>query len=412
MSESPASGSPSGPSGGAGKANVGPSHAGGGQDPLGSDPRAKTMEEAWEDPRLARLRDQIEKLDESDADWTWDELRYWCRKHKRLKESTWKGHRRQLRFMATYEDQPVIIDGTRSQLVRSFYLYFDYREDHDDNAGPGALKNDIRAVKLLGSFLGIPDNVWPTQPKVSREQKKIPPPEAVSEMLHWEWTPNPRRKYRNGLVRYFLFFSFMLGLRSPSELYQLSVHDINLDRGTIVVTEPKKGNERRTVYVEPERLMDGHKNYSVEKWLHTWRPKCDPETDALFPQPDGTAYSSKFALRQGVMRVVDRHPEFSWVHPYLGRHWSVNARLIDWDFDYDRVANWHGHESVDRTRNSYESGARVLKKSYDDNWLMRALRSVNPGRGVFRNLSLTSYEQILTDWVSPQGEPRSGPVRI
>ena len=85
---------------------------------------------------------------------------------------------------------------------------------------------------------------------------------------------------------------------------------------------------------------------------------------------------SKYALALYVNEMVK--PKFPWFHPYLGRHWSCTARLIDWDFDYTRVADWHGHESVNMTRRAYEHNARILKRMHGGDWLARAGRSRTP----------------------------------
>jgi hypothetical protein len=47
---------------------------------------------------------------------------------------------------------------------------------------------------------------------------------------------------------------------------------------------------------------------------------------------------------------------------------SVNARLIEWEFDYARVAAWHSHESVNMTKNERvraeraPAGSRVRRR--------------------------------------------------
>ena len=50
----------------------------------------------------------------------------------------------------------------------------------------------------------------------------------------------------------------------------------------------------------------------------------------------------------------------------------MNARLIEWEFDYARVAAWHGHESVSMTKNAYEQSARLQEALHGGDWLARA----------------------------------------
>lgn len=140
------------------------------------------------------------------------------------------------------------------------------------------------------------------------------------------------------------------------------------------MTEPKKNGKRRWLLVEPEWLIWSQRHMSLANSMR-WRERCQPQTDALFPRPDGQAFASKEAMR----RFVDKHvkpcfPDFS---PYDGRRRSVNARLVEWchprgGFDYDRVAKWHGHESVNMTRNEYENDAELYQRLYGDGWLRRA----------------------------------------
>jgi integrase len=108
---------------------------------------------------------------------------------------------------------------------------------------------------------------------------------------------------------------------------------------------------------------------SLENWLR-WRDKLGASTEAFFPTATGEAFPSKEAMNRFVRRNV--RPSFPWFNPYLGRHWSVNARLIEWEFDYARVAAWHGHESVNMTKNAYEQSARLQEVRHGGDSLSRA----------------------------------------
>lgn len=52
----------------------------------------------------------------------------------------------------------------------------------------------------------------------------------------------------------------------------------------------------------------------------------------------------------------------------------MNARLVEWGFDYARVADWTGHESVEMVRSHYEKDARIHAQLYGKDWLERAFR--------------------------------------
>lgn len=398
MTESPAKGSPSGPSGGAGKANGSPSHAGGGADPRGSDQKATNMDGASQGPGLARLQRQIERLDEQDDPaWSWNELRYWLRDFRNLKETTVNERIRHLRFMQDYSEErggpSVNLNGTRVDLWRTFLMYWNYRQDHDDHAGAGALGNDRKAVKALGDFLRMPDNVWPSAPTSPQTEQWVPHPAQVSEILHYDFaTP---RTYENYLIRYWLWFSFMVGVRPPSELYAARVDDIDLDTGTLLIREPKKGDRRRRVVLEPDRLVDGHRNQSLEKWINH-REKCNPKTNALFPKPDGTEFGSSASMAMWIKRRVwaadmekDTHRKkrgpFEWWKPYVARHWNLSARLIAWDYNFEEVAQFAGHEDTQKVKNRYARDAKALQSAWGDNWIHRALKPPSDDSRSHRN---------------------------
>jgi integrase len=195
-------------------------------------------------------------------------------------------------------------------------------------------------------------------------------------LLHSNYTPYWETSHDNALVKALLVFDFGYGVRCPSEAWVLKRADFHPEKHLIVVTEPKKSGRRRTLMIEPEWLCCSSRHPSLGTYL-VWRRKVDPndEQEAFFLRADGTPFPSKAALSKFVNDLVK--PRFPWFHPYLGRHWSVNARLIDWGFDYARVADWHGHETVDMTRREYDHNARILARLHGRDWLSRAARIRN-----------------------------------
>lgn len=95
-------------------------------------------------------------------------------------------------------------------------------------------------------------------------------------------------------------------------------------------------------------------------------------TDAFWLQPSGEPFPNKLALKRFLDRRVK--PHFPWFQCYLGRRWNANARLIEWKYDYARVADWMGHESVDMVRREYEHDARIHERLLGRDWLMRAFQ--------------------------------------
>jgi integrase len=338
------------------------------------DGAATDMEAAWGVDHASRLRATIERLrSEPTPSWTETDLQVYLARYKRRQESTIDARLRQLRFMARHPVAPVTLHGTREELVNSFYRYVTHREEVEE-VPTTALGNDHTAIRVLGDFLGIPENVWPTMPtRVVNDDLWLPPPEQVYELLRTEWTRNAKHSYTNHLIRSLLVFDFVFGPRFPSEAFALRLRDFDPERHVLTIREPKKSGRRRTLLIEPEWACCSPRHASLANYL-VWRDKVDPERkqDAFFLTAKGTPFGSKFAIEQLLYKYV--RPRFPWFNPYLGRHWCANARLVEWDHDYARVADWMGHESVNMTRRSYEHCARLHERLYGGDWLLRAVR--------------------------------------
>lgn len=344
-------------------------------------------ETAWDLTANQRLQSTLRALRDGASDaWTMDEFCQYLRFYKRRGKKTVDLYRRQLAFMERHPVAPVQIHGSRAQLIESFSMYATVREQVE-GAKPSALKGDHSAVRALGSFLSIPENVWPVAPRAVRtESRWVPSPEEVYELLQAQF--GLRRSYEDLLTRYMLAFSFGLGVRSPSEILSAKLGDVDLNHGIIVVTETKKGGNRRELVIEPAWLCHSKNRLSLKRWIEDHRPKCDPKTDALFPNIDGRAFPTSEAMNRYLTRHVhdsradDGKPRarFSWYTPYVSRHWSCNARLIDTArtiqgqkvYDWNAVARWHGHESVKMTMGTYARAVEINEKKYGRDWLTRA----------------------------------------
>lgn len=340
------------------------------------------MRRAW-DSYGTRLRTILNDLKEQDGKWTPDEFMMHMREYKRLNPRTIQGRLAQLAFMERHPVFPVQTHKGPWALVNSFWLYVQHREKVEE-AQPGALRNDHKAVRTLGDFLAIPHQVWPTAPaELMTDERFIPTPEQVHDLLQANYTPRPKVSYENALVKGLLVFDFLIGPRFPSEPHALQLADLDCARHRIVITEPKKTGRRRTLRIEPTWICCSPRHPSLANYL-VWRRKVDPERQqkAFFLQANGKPFSSKDTLRNYLNEMVK--PKFPWFNPYLGRHWSCTARLIDWDFDYNRVADWHGHESVNMTRREYEHNTRLLKAEFGGEWIARTGRKTNrrPKNGV------------------------------
>lgn len=302
--------------------------------------------------------------------WTMGELESFLLNWRNMKESTVKKRLGALARMAEHPVQPVQLQGTADEIVNSFYEYYVYRRDVEGKKATATM-HDFRAIKSLGRLLGIPETAWPATPTPKRKPRmRLPAPEEVYHLLHADFTPDAKNSYENQLIRYLLIYDFALGIRFPSEAYALRVGDLQPDLHTILVTEPKKSDSERTLLIEPTWMCCAKNRSSLSQYLK-WRAKVDVGgTDAFFLKPNGEPFRSPDDMRMWLNKRVK--PRFPWYHGYLGRRWGINARLIEWDFDYARVAQWTGHESVDMIRRTYEHDARLHAKMYGDNWLTRA----------------------------------------
>lgn len=342
-------------------------------------------EAAWDITASARLQETLRALREGKTDqWTMDEFVHYMKFYKRFSEKTVNGYRWQLDFMGRHPIAPVKLHGSRAELIETFSMYITAREQLD-GLGHSALHTDHGAIRALGAFLSIPDNVWPTAPRAVRtESRWVPSPEQVFELLQASF--GPRRSYEHHLTRYMLAFTFGFGVRAPSELLPLKVTDVDLDHAIIIVTEPKKGGPRRELVVEPRWLCDSPNRLSLRRWIEGPRNLCNPQTDALFPNVDGRAFPTREAIARFLERSVhgdkrrgDPDP-FPWYQNYVARHWSCNARLIDAMrvvegqkvFDWNACARWHGHESVKMTMSTYARAVEINERKYGRNWLSRA----------------------------------------
>ncbi|MHB8585879.1 MAG: hypothetical protein ACYDDF_08620 [Thermoplasmatota archaeon] len=253
--------------------------------------------------------------------------------------------------------------------MQTFAGYVTCREEFE-SAKFGALSNDHKAIRALGDFLGIPENVWPTCPPApEHEGKQVPSPEQVYELLHHDFFA--KNSFENLLVRYLLAYSFGYGVRAPSELLTLSLMDLDLANHIVTVTEFKtnKSGRRRRIVVEPEWLCCSRSRLSLENWVAK-RTNLPGTSPAVFVRENGQPFTNPDALAVFLKRTVQ--PEFPWYTCYVARHWSCNARAIQWNLDWARVAKWHGHRTTKMAMSTYAPAVEVHRKLYGDEWLERA----------------------------------------
>jgi integrase len=359
-------------------------------------PKDPEMLVAWDASRRPGLQALLEELQKETTtpQWTENDLQQWLLDDQEKAPSTVADRLRHIRFMETYPGQPVMLHGSRYQFLMTGRLFYAVRKQGNpakgvEPAGDGALQKDLKCLKTLGRFLGVPPNVWPVSPpRIRSTGERMPTPEEVRALLHTDWTPNAKHSIENAWIKTVLAMHFGIGMRSPKEYWFLPADAYEPSAGLLTITEPKKRHRQRTVFVEPTWLAKGTNRPSLDNWLK-WRARLNPEGRTMFPNPiTGKDFPSPEAFKQFLDRRVKAR--FPWWHGYIARHWSCYARIIEGGFtdsSYNAVAEWFGHDSVDMTRDTYGPAARAYSKSprYGTDWLSRAFAKPRANRQVAQN---------------------------
>lgn len=353
--------------------------------------------ESWGPSIPEWLRIKHAALEKETVQWDYEGFRTYLKQYKRRGQDTIRKQLAQLRYMENHPEQPVRMQGSHANIVQSFWWYVKYREDVQRKEGT-ALKHDHTAIRSLGDYLGIPDNVWPVRPAIPRRAKApLPMPEEIHSLIHHKFFDhrNPRAPLIKGLI----VLCFLTGVRPMSEVAALRIDDYDPKNHTLLVREPKKGGDEHRLLLEPW-LCCGRNAPSLNNYV-TARNKVDVgESDAFILKADGTPFRSKDAIRTWWNKHI--RPEFPEINPYKGRAWAATARLIEWDWDYYRVAQQLGHSNVEQLRQDYDRDSRLAYRQDGEkgNWLSRAargpptLRCKNVHRGERPRSGETAYSGL------------------
>jgi len=262
-----------------------------------------------------------------------------------------------------------------------FIRHMDYRETIEQ-AHPSILKLEWQAVRHLLAAYSIPEWSYRLPSMPQARPTLLPLPDQAHNLIHHVYD---RDDYRNALTQYFLMHSYMIGMRSPSELVNLRVTDIDLDNNIMVITEKKKGNKKRILALS-ETLMNSRWTKSMRNWIDKWRPKTQNQysRDALYLRPDGHPIKEQQITNHILRRVQPLYPGY---HLYVSRHWCATALLIR---EYLRHGHWNvytvknhlGHENESTTYNYIKFAEQYVKVAPYD-WFNRILRNAvdHPEKG-------------------------------
>jgi len=303
---------------------------------------------------------------------TFEDIALHAELRQRLKSTTIEKALRYARFMQRHK---IPIDFNNLNYTQ-FIRHMDYRE-RVENATPGALKHEWKAMKIILKAYNIDNWSYRPPPEPKPAMRILPFPETVHKFFNYKYSKDT---YETKLYQYLFFFGFLIGIRPPSEFIELKTSDIYFednDRSYLIVTEPKKYKSQRVVVPE-KSIMTSRTHKSLKNYIDHWRPKVENQQsgDALFLRPDGRPFSGTYLRNK-----MSKYGKQIWPHfrPYDMRHWCAVARLIrnkveSKYFDVYQVKNWLGHDKMGTTE-EYIKYAEQYYREMPVDWILFAMRN-------------------------------------
>ncbi len=325
---------------------------------------------------------------------------------QRLSLSTIEKNLRYARFM---ENHNVSVD-FRNPSRDNFMDHMDYREEVE-NAGPHALRHEWKTMKMFLRAWGMEKQWQPYKapPIPCNDEIVIPSPDTVHKFFDYRYSDDA---YEDKLYQYIFYIGFLVGMRPPSEIANMNLENIHISDdggGSLTIVEEKKHGRRRTIIPE-KYILSSPTRKSLKNWITKWRPMAETSSsgNAVFLTPQGKRFSVRYLgkkLRQNGQKVW---PEF---HPYTMRHWCATARLIEWNFNINRVKYWMGHAKIDTTLN-YLHIAQEYYGQDQSNWLKRAIisRPKKSGDESKATAKKSKVGQKKDFWLKSLREVRMGPA--
>ncbi|UCD13750.1 MAG: site-specific integrase, partial [Thermoplasmatales archaeon] len=318
------------------------------------------VKKAWKNPYLIGLEtiDTHEQL--------FERFLYIWEKKLRKKRSTGKNYVNDLRRMVSDATIPCnLLKPNPAQII----AYLDYNEDSEH---PYKTIDPWKAVTALYRVCGIDTGVWGYVPPVAPPPKIkiIPLPHQVKQLTGYRYTGN---KNTTQIIQKILFLGFLLGLR-PQEIPLIKIEDVYLDYGYLIITEPKKYNQKRQIFLEKDALVnDRRKSIKNQIKLHD---RINRENPYLFITPTGNKWTTDYLRIWLCKYVKPLFPEFS---VKTMRTWCAIARLIQTkvetgSFDVYHVKEWLGHDRI-KTTESYIRYAEKYYRLAPYDWIRVLLKS-------------------------------------
>ena len=331
-------------------------------------------------PRLNRQLDKLDPLTLKPETATFEDIKIHAKTEQYLSEKTINKRITYLKYMEQHE-YPVDL---RKADEINFIRHIRYRLYYEQPpATVDALRHERLAFNMLRKAYGLSEIELKLPRKLSNKKMILPLPDTVRELWKYEYYKN---QLHTKLFQYLFRTSFLIGMRAPSELANLREQDIVFNsNGTAILTihEDKEFGRERTL-VLPVEIATDYRQKSLLNWMKHWRPRIINENcDAIFPKRNGDYWNAP-----NLGKYMRNNGKQVWepYHPYVSRHWSCCARLIEqyhttkhWNTLV--VKEWHGHDKIKNTE-KYIKYARQYYQIDPSNWIQRVLKApYQNGRG-------------------------------
>lgn len=302
-----------------------------------------------------------------------DAIEHWWIFRYRKKERTIKDRVRYAKKMSEHPLFPINWKELNPNQIIAYLENKEYNE-YPDGKGKHQIRNEWKTIKTIAKACGVNADLWgyiPPNPPPAKV-RVIPLPITTYEIIHHKYSKN---KYNNALFQYILMHGFIIGWR-PCEIVIQKVSDVKIDEGYMLITETKKGNQLRQVFLE-KQLMSGRQYKSMKNLIDYWRPKVVNQYsgDYLYLQSNGRPFTADYLRKLLTPKVKEVYPYYSL---YTMRHWCAIARLIkDYieksTWDKTDVQDWLGHDKVSTTDN-YTKFAKKYYRIAPFDWIKTILK--------------------------------------
>lgn len=309
---------------------------------------------------------------------TFDDIAIHAKTEQYLADNTIRKRIRYLKYMETHEYPLDLRKPTEKEFIRHirYRLYYE-----KPPATVDALRHEKLAFNTLRRAYGLPEIKLKLPKKQQNKNMILPNPETVRKFWHHKYSKD--RKTRR-LWQYLFRMTYLIGMRTPSEIHNLRTSDIilNKDNAIITITESKNHNRKRTLVLNKDIATDPRQK-TLLNWITVWRPRIANEnTDALFTKINGQEYSVRHL---GKDMGIQGRKVWEHYHPYISRHWSCTARLIEQKEKHDHwntlaVKERHGHDKIKNTER-YIKYARQYHQIYPGDWIQQVLKAPYLVRG-------------------------------